>query len=154
MFSISRSSRSRIVFASLVMGLLVLSLALRASATGSSDGVKKVQQTLTDKGYNPGTVDGAMGPRTRAAIGKYQQDQGLKVTHHIDSDTADKLGVPQESVGNTFKSAGHDVAKGGKDFGHEIKKGDPVEAGKDLGKGVGEGGKKTGEGVQKTVTNQ
>jgi peptidoglycan hydrolase-like protein with peptidoglycan-binding domain len=152
MFSVNRSSWTRMFFASLLTGFLALCLIPRASATESKDNVKKAQQTLADKGYNPGAVDGVMGPQTREAIGKYQQAEGLPVTHHIDSATADKLGVAQESAGGEFKSAGHDVAKGSKDFGHEIKKGNPVEAGKDLGKGIGEGSKKTGEGVAKGVT--
>jgi peptidoglycan hydrolase-like protein with peptidoglycan-binding domain len=142
---------TRIVFATLVMCVMTFGVVQRASATGSDDDVKHVQQTLSDKGYNPGPVDGQMGPQTRDAIGKYQKDQGLKITHHIDSNTADKMGVPQESAGNTFKSAGKHFAKGGKDFGKEIANGHPGDAGKDLGKNVGEGGKQTGEGVKKSV---
>src|ERR1700728_1007838 len=151
MFPTNRSLWIRIFLATLVMGLLTFGVAQRASATGSSDDVKHVQQTLSDKGYNPGPVDGQMGPQTREAIGKYQKDQGLKVTHHIDSDTADKMGVKQESTGNIFKSAGKHFGKGGKEFGQEIAKGHPGDAGKDLGENVGKGGKETGEGVKKSV---
>jgi peptidoglycan hydrolase-like protein with peptidoglycan-binding domain len=147
-----RSLRPRIIFASLVMGLLALSLAPQLSAARSSDDIKKEQQMLADKGYSPGPVDGVVGPQTRKAIGDYQKAEGLKVTHHIDSATANKLGVPQESAGGKFDAAGHDVADGGKSFGREIKKGNPIDAGKDLGEGVGEGGKKTGQGVAKAVT--
>jgi peptidoglycan hydrolase-like protein with peptidoglycan-binding domain len=154
MLLINRSlpSWSRIVFASLTTGLLALMLTPLASANKPSDNVKQVQQTLVDKGYDPGPVDGVMGSKTRDAIGKYQQAENLPVTNHLDSKTADKLGVPQESASGKFKAAGHDFAKGGKEFGHEISKGKPVDAGKDLGKGVGEGGKNTGEGTAKAVT--
>jgi peptidoglycan hydrolase-like protein with peptidoglycan-binding domain len=151
MFPLNRSLWTRIFVATLFTGLLTVGVAQRASAARPDDDTKHVQQMLADKGYNPGPIDGHMGPQTREAIGKYQSDQGLKVTHHIDSDTADKMGVKQESTGNIFKSAGKHFGKGGKDFGQEIAKGHPGDAGKDLGKNVGEGGKETGEGVKKSV---
>jgi len=38
-----------------------------------------VQAGLTDLGYNPGPIDGVMGPQTRSAIRTYQRDHGLQV---------------------------------------------------------------------------
>jgi hypothetical protein len=60
--------------------------------------------------------------------------------------------VEQESVGGTFKAAGKDVGEGGEQLGHEVKKGKPIAAGKELGKGIASGGKKVGEGVKKAVS--
>ena len=97
-------------------------------------------------------VDGILGPQTRAAIRQYQQSENLPVTGRLDGETAGKLGVGPESVGGSFETAGHEVGKGGKEFGHELKKGKPVAAGKEMGKGMGRGGEKVGEGVKKAVS--
>ena len=45
--------------------------------------ITKVQKQLTDLGYQPGSVDGAMGPKTRAAIRRYQVVVGLPVDGRI-----------------------------------------------------------------------
>src|SRR5688572_4542185 len=39
--------------------------------------VQQVQQALSDKGYDPGPIDGMMGPRTRAALEQYQRQNDL-----------------------------------------------------------------------------
>ena len=52
---------TRIVFALLVTGMLAVSLAPLASAAKHKrhkGDVKRVQETLRDKGYDPGPVDG------------------------------------------------------------------------------------------------
>ena len=41
--------------------------------------VKQIQARLILVGYDPGPVDGMMGPRTRTAIRAFQQDRGLRV---------------------------------------------------------------------------
>lgn len=41
--------------------------------------VRSIQQSLGRLGYDPGPADGSVGPRTRAAIQRYQQDNGLAV---------------------------------------------------------------------------
>ena len=53
--------------------------------------VKAAQQVLKDKGHDPGTSDGQMGPRTRAMLADYQKAEGLKVTGQLDNDTRAKL---------------------------------------------------------------
>ena len=142
---------TRVVFILLITGMLGLILAPRASAD-DRDNNKKLQETLRDKGYDPGPIDGVMGSQTRAAIRQYQKAENLPVTGHVDGETAGKLGVGQESVGGDFKSAGKDAGRGGKGVGHEMKEGKPIAGGKDLGQGVGKGGKKVGEGVKKAVS--
>ncbi|QEX24584.1 hypothetical protein FRZ61_45250 [Hypericibacter adhaerens] len=42
-----------------------------------------VQEALQAKGYRPGSADGRLGPRTRDAICRYQQDYGLPVTGEV-----------------------------------------------------------------------
>ncbi len=51
----------------------------QASYTPAGDAalVRDIQFALTKLGYDPGPVDGVMGPKTRAAIRQYQTDQGL-----------------------------------------------------------------------------
>ncbi|MBL8951015.1 MAG: peptidoglycan-binding protein [Myxococcaceae bacterium] len=41
--------------------------------------VKDMQQKLKDAGHDPGPIDGAFGPKTKAALEAYQKAQGLKV---------------------------------------------------------------------------
>ena len=55
--------------------------------------VKSAQDALKAKGYDPGASDGAMGPRTRAAIRNFQKAEGLRATGRLDADTRGKLGV-------------------------------------------------------------
>jgi Putative peptidoglycan binding domain len=43
-----------------------------------------VQLALTRRGYYRGTIDGDIGPASRAAIRAFQRDHGLPVTGHID----------------------------------------------------------------------
>jgi len=152
MFQNNKTMWSKVIFTSLATVLLALSLTPLASAAKSSREIKKVQESLRDKGYNPGEIDGVMGPQTRQAIGEYQKSEDLPVTQHLDERTAGKLGVEQESTGGSFKGAGHEVGEGGEEFGHEISKGKPIAAGKELGKGIGRGGQKVGEGVEKAVS--
>jgi peptidoglycan hydrolase-like protein with peptidoglycan-binding domain len=135
----------------LMTGMLGLSLTPRASAADRGN-IKKVQETLRGKGYNPGSVDGVLGPETRGAISQYQKSENLPVTGHLDAQTAGKLGVGPESIGGNFKGAGQEVGEGGEEAGHEMKQGKPLAAGKEMGKGLGRGGKKFGRGVKKAVS--
>jgi peptidoglycan hydrolase-like protein with peptidoglycan-binding domain len=65
-----------------------------------------VQQALQAKGYRPGIADGKLGPRTRAAIRRYQQDYGLPVTgevslalvNHLRLITGFPVGYPQSQI--------------------------------------------------------
>lgn len=58
--------------------------------------VNGVQQTLLDKGYYRGKVDGVLGLRTRAGIRAYQKAENLPATGHLDQETAARLGVRPE----------------------------------------------------------
>ncbi len=52
-----------------------------ASDSGDANGtaVSQIQAGLTNLGYDPGPIDGAMGSRTEAAIRAYQRDNKLLV---------------------------------------------------------------------------
>lgn len=54
--------------------------------------VKAMQQALNQHGASV-KVDGHDGPATRAALKKFQADNGLKATGRMDKATMEKLGV-------------------------------------------------------------
>ena len=43
-----------------------------------------MQQTLKDKGFNPGPIDGTVGPRTTAALSDYQKAENPTPTERRD----------------------------------------------------------------------
>lgn len=53
---------------------------LAGQAATSSYDVVRIQNALRVQGYDPGPADGVVGPRTRAAIRRYQSDHGAEVT--------------------------------------------------------------------------
>jgi peptidoglycan hydrolase-like protein with peptidoglycan-binding domain len=59
--------------------------------------ITKMQETLRDKGYYSGKVDGLFGLRTRAGIRAYQKAENFPITGQVDSRTAEGLGVRPES---------------------------------------------------------
>lgn len=163
MFRTSKVIWVKVVFTFLTTGVFGLSMARLAAADDPKgkhpavlhqDDVKKLQESLHDKGYYSGKVDGRMGPLTREGIRKYQKAENLQVTGHLDTETSGKLGVGPESVGGSFKEAGQEVGKGSAELGHEMKEGKPIAAGKEMGKGIGRAGKKVGEGVKEAVSPQ
>ena len=113
------------------------------------DVVRAAQQSLNDKGYKSGTPDGKMGPVTRGAIRKYQQDKGLEETGTLDESTLTHLNV---GGGKVMATAPGDIGRGAKAAGHDIKEGHPIAAGKAVGKGVGRAGKAVGEGTKSAVS--
>jgi len=134
---------------------VALGLSLIPSATASSsEDIRKVQQSLNDKGYDAGPVDGVLGSRTRASIRQYQASEKLTVTGRLDAETAGKLGVGPESIGGSFKGAGQEVGQGGQELGHEMKQGKPIAGGKEFGLGVGRASQKVASGVKKAVTTE
>lgn len=53
----------------------------------------RVQRELRRDGYYRGAIDGLIGPMTRAALARFQRDNGLYVTRRIDGPTLAALGV-------------------------------------------------------------
>jgi hypothetical protein len=52
-----------------------------------------VQSELARRGYYNGSIDGAIGPMSRRAIARYQEDHGLPVTGSITSSLLRSLGL-------------------------------------------------------------
>jgi peptidoglycan hydrolase-like protein with peptidoglycan-binding domain len=76
----------------------------------SQDEVRQVQQKLADMGYDTGTPDGIMGPKTRGAVKKFQQDKSLQASGRLDQKTLDALGVsaPGSTTSGTRGSQGEE----------------------------------------------
>jgi peptidoglycan hydrolase-like protein with peptidoglycan-binding domain len=143
------------VLASIVLGISLCAISALAQ---NGDTVRSAQQVLKDKGLYSGSVDGIYGPLTRKAVRSYQQQQNLTADGRLGPQTLSSLGVQESTPGtsfgkagsqvkNSYAAGGKDVGRGGKEFGSEIKHGNVVEAGKELGKGVGTGAAKIGEGT-------
>ena len=108
-FLASKIGWSKIAFALLTTGMLVPASPPTAAAGSdpSKEGatafivkneIRKVQDTLRDKGHYRGKIDGVLGLRTRASIRAYQKAENLPVTGQVDIRTADGLGVRPEST--------------------------------------------------------
>jgi hypothetical protein len=64
-----------------------------ASASPRRDLIRQVQERLQTVGYNPGTIDGAMGPQTKNALLWFQNAKGLRSTGDLDEPTLNALGI-------------------------------------------------------------
>ena len=62
------------------------------------DVISHVQVQLKGLGFDPGSSDGAMGPKTRDALRKFQSARGLQATGELDTGTLDALGVRLEPM--------------------------------------------------------
>jgi len=60
--------------------------------------VEHVQQKLQDAGYDPGSIDGRFGPRTRAALKSFQRANDLEASGRLDRQTLSALGIEHERV--------------------------------------------------------
>ena len=76
-------------------------LSQEVPAVGPRNDVKKMQETLRDKGHYSGEVDGVLGLRTRASIRGFQKTENLPVTGQLDTQTAGRLGVRPEERDET-----------------------------------------------------
>jgi hypothetical protein len=55
--------------------------------------VRRVQQILKSEGYDPGPINGVLGPKTEEALVQYQQKHNIEATGWLDRETKAKLGV-------------------------------------------------------------
>lgn len=65
--------------------LLILFLALPTfSFAQLKEGIRCVQDQLTEAGFDPGVVDGEVGPKTRRALAEFQNETGLVFERTLD----------------------------------------------------------------------
>ncbi|WP_198970590.1 peptidoglycan-binding domain-containing protein [Xylophilus sp. ASV27] len=63
----------------------------RAGAAAGAMSLRDAQAKLNQLGYNTGTPDGSMGPRTAAAFRAFQKDAGIPQSGRLDAATAAEL---------------------------------------------------------------
>lgn len=82
--------------------MILLLVTVTASAATFSSGargeeVKKLQQSLKDKGYDVGNIDGIFGINTKNAVMAFQKDKGLKVDGIAGPETLSALGMTTQT---------------------------------------------------------
>lgn len=98
-------------FAYSVIATALLSIGVPAVAADSiyvdKSTVRKAQQVLNKKGFRTG-VDGMMGPRTQAAVQRFQKARNLEPTGQLNRQTLVALGLQQSaSAGTTDPDPGY-----------------------------------------------
>ena len=68
-----------------------LFLQIGISNTLAGGMTRTVQEALAEKGFDPGPVDGMWGPKTKAALMKFQESAGLTASGKIDGATKSSL---------------------------------------------------------------
>jgi peptidoglycan hydrolase-like protein with peptidoglycan-binding domain len=144
---------------------LILNSVLVAALSGGaclfaqgSDTIRQAQQALKDKGVDPGPIDGVNGPKTRAAVRQYQEQNHILANGRLGGQTYESLGVKRDTPGqhmsdagghikSSYANGGKAMGQGGKDLGSNLKRGRVTDAGKDFGVGVGHGAAKMGVGT-------
>jgi photosystem II stability/assembly factor-like uncharacterized protein len=76
-----------------------------AAPRASDENVRKAQEALERAGYGIGAADGHFGPRTLAAVKRFQADRYLPPTGQLDETTLAALGV--STSGSASSSASH-----------------------------------------------
>jgi len=75
--------------------------------------VAVVQQTLHAEGYDPGPVNGQLGPQTVEAVKQAQEDRELEPTGRLDRRTIAALGIDAESAGAGASNGRQDESRPG-----------------------------------------
>ncbi len=65
----------------------------KSAASGAQGLVQKAQAMLNSRGFEVGTPDGVMGPKTRNAIRDFQRSAGIPVTGKVDGNLLAALGI-------------------------------------------------------------
>ncbi len=69
-----------------------------------------LQAALASAAFSPGSIDGIMGPKTRAALQAFQQKCGLPATGELDAATESKLPLPKPLFTN-YIVTGEDLSR-------------------------------------------
>jgi peptidoglycan hydrolase-like protein with peptidoglycan-binding domain len=60
--------------------------------------IRQVQETLHNRGFRAGPIDGVMGPATRTALKQFQQSDNLETTGQLNRQTLIALGVQRDTM--------------------------------------------------------
>ena len=55
--------------------------------------IRNLQQSLSDRGYDPGPIDGVVGGKTATAVKAFQRDKELPTDEYLNMDTIRALGI-------------------------------------------------------------
>ena len=89
-----------------LLGLLLLAISAANAAFDSE--VEAVQRALTERGYDPGTIDHAIGWRTRGALREFRRSAGISDTGRIDDATRTTLGLAPRDGTKRLPAGGTD----------------------------------------------
>jgi hypothetical protein len=67
----------------------------------SSEEIRRAQEALKAKGFDPGAISGRMHARTQEALREFQKASNLPETGVLDQKTADKLGIKLRDAKNS-----------------------------------------------------
>jgi mono/diheme cytochrome c family protein len=98
-----------LLMVSSVMAMFILHIGI--STSFADDLVKKAQQTLVDKGIDPGPVDGFWGPKTKNGVMEFQKNEGLAVSGRLDDATKNRLFATAESPPSNIEIAKEPVVQ-------------------------------------------
>lgn len=59
----------------------------------TKDTISEIQQSLNNRGFHAGNVDGLWGPKTKAGLMNFQRARGLDPTGQMDTETMYELGM-------------------------------------------------------------
>ena len=83
-----------------------------ASSRAGSQSVREAQQTLEALKLDPGPADGLLGPRTKAAVKRFQEAEKLSATGTLDAQTRARLAERRREhiveLQKALKETGHD----------------------------------------------
>jgi peptidoglycan hydrolase-like protein with peptidoglycan-binding domain len=91
------------------MLFFVLVLQVGISSVFANDLVRRAQETLAEKGFDPGPVDGIWGSKTKSGVMKFQESAGLLASGQLDEQTKNRLFA---SSGGSAPAATHSSGSG------------------------------------------
>jgi peptidoglycan hydrolase-like protein with peptidoglycan-binding domain len=57
--------------------------------------IRRIQQVLQERGFDPGPADGVLGDRTKRAVRDFQYRYGIEASGDVDNQTLYALGAPE-----------------------------------------------------------
>jgi len=74
--------------------------------------IKSLQEALKNQGFNPGPIDGVMGPQTRQALQSFQRSKNITASGELNAETAQQLGVQPSGTMGTDLGTERDRSSG------------------------------------------
>jgi peptidoglycan hydrolase-like protein with peptidoglycan-binding domain len=89
----------------------IFALQVGISSVFADDMVIRVQETLIEKGFDPGPVDGIWGEKTKRGVMQFQESEGLSASGQLDEQTKNHLfSSMSEATPAATHSTGHSAS--------------------------------------------